>query len=104
MTRKRVRESLIQSVCEPCFYCEGKGYIRSRQSIAYEILRELQREATMSRTKKLKVIAHPDVAQMLFDEERSAIENLESKYHRSIEIQANPQLHHEQYEVYAGDD
>ena len=104
MTRKRVRESLIQSVCEPCFYCEGKGYIRSRQSIAYEILRELQREATMSRTKKLKVIAHPDVAQMLFDEERSAIESLESKFHRSIEIQANPQLHHEQFEVYTSDD
>ena len=104
MTRKRVRESLIQSICEPCFYCEGKGYIRSRQSIAYEILRELQREATMSKGKKLKVIAHPDVAQLLFDEERSAIENLESMFHRSIEILANPQLHHEQFEVYAGDD
>ena len=103
MTRKRVRESLIQSICEPCFYCEGKGYIRSRQSVAYEILRDLQREATMSKGKKLKVIAHPDVAQLLFDEERAAIENLEILFHRSIEIQANPQLHHEQFEVYTSD-
>ena len=58
----------------------------------------------MSKGKKLKVIAHPDVAQLLFDEERSAIENLESMFHRSIEILANPQLHHDQFEVYAGDD
>lgn len=103
MTRKRVRESLIQSLCEPCFYCEGKGYIRSRQSIAYEILREMQREASIAPSRKITVIAHPDVAQLLFDEERSAIEQLEGKLHRSIEIHANPQLHHEQYEVYAND-
>ncbi|MGN1072475.1 MAG: ribonuclease E/G [Bradymonadia bacterium] len=100
MTRKRVRESLIQSLCEPCFYCEGKGYIRSRQSIAYEILRELQREAAMCRGRRITVVAHPDVAQLLFDEERGAIEKLEGVIHRSIEIHANPQLHHEQYEVY----
>jgi ribonuclease G len=103
MTRKRIRESLIQCLCEPCFYCEGKGYIRSRQSVAYEILRELQREAAVTRGKKLTVIAHPDVAQMLFDEERSAIEELESKIRRTIEIHASPQLHHKQYEVYVED-
>ncbi|MBO4350039.1 MAG: Rne/Rng family ribonuclease [Proteobacteria bacterium] len=100
MTRKRVRESLIQSVCEPCFYCEGKGYIRSRQSVAYEILRELQREATLGKSHKLTVMAHPDVAQLLFDEERCAIEALEATLHRAIEVHANPQLHHEQFEVY----
>ena len=103
MTRKRVRESLIQSLCEPCFYCEGKGYIRSRQSVAYEILRELQREAALTKGRKLTVIAHPDVAQYLFDDERVAIERLESVIHREIEIHANPQLHHEQYEVYTND-
>ena len=103
MTRKRVRESLIQSLCEPCFYCEGKGYIRSRQSIAYEILRELRREAAIVRGRKISVIAHPDVAQILFDDERGAIEELEGMIHREIEIHANPQLHHEQYEVYTND-
>ena len=103
MTRKRVRESLIQSLCEPCFYCEGKGYIRSRQSVSYEILRELQREAAITQGKRMCVIAHPDVAQLLFDEDRAAIEKLESKIHRTIEIHANPQLHHEQYDVYVCD-
>ena len=103
MTRKRVRESLIQSICEPCFYCEGKGYIKSRQSVAYEILRDLQREAVLSSRRPMTVIAHPDVAHMLFDEERSAIEALEQRLGRSIEIEANTQFHHEQYEVLCDD-
>ena len=103
MTRKRVRESLIQSLCEPCFYCEGKGYLRSRQSVAYEVLREIVREAGVTRSKRMVVVAHSDVAHLLFDEERGAIEALEAKYRRQIEIRANTQFHHEQYEVYAED-
>ena len=103
MTRKRVRESLIQSVCEPCFYCEGKGYIKSRQSVAYEILRDLQREAVTSSRAKITILAHPDVAHLLFDEERDAIEALEKQLERHIEIQANTLFHHEQYEVIVDD-
>lgn len=31
MTRRRVQSSLIKSLCEPCSYCHGKGYIRSKK-------------------------------------------------------------------------
>ncbi len=99
MTRKRVRESLIQCLCEPCFYCEGKGYIKSRQSVAYEILRDLQRELVGSSHKPITVLAHPDVAHLLFDEERMAIEQLEQRLGRKIDVQANTLFHHEQYEI-----
>lgn len=103
MTRKRVRESLIQTLCEPCFYCEGKGYIRSTQSVAYEILRELRREVSMVQSKTVHVVAHPDVAHLLFDEERAAIEAVETQSRRRVEIRANTQFHHEQFEVYMED-
>lgn len=103
MTRKRVRESLIQTLCEPCFYCEGKGYIRSTQSVAYEILRELRREVSMVQSKTVHVVAHPDVAHLLFDEERAAIEAVETQSRRRVEIRANTQFHHEQFEVYIED-
>ena len=43
MTRKRTRESIGQVLCEPCFYCEGEGYLKSKQTVCYEILRELER-------------------------------------------------------------
>ena len=44
MTRKRTRESLLHTLAEPCQYCEGKGYSKSRKTIAYEIFRELRRQ------------------------------------------------------------
>ena len=44
MTRKRVRESIGRTLCEPCPYCEGKGYVKGALTVIYEILRELQRE------------------------------------------------------------
>ena len=39
MTRKRVRESLARSLLEPCFYCEGRGHLKAKQTICYDILR-----------------------------------------------------------------
>jgi ribonuclease G len=40
MTRKRVRENLGRSLCEPCSYCEGRGFIKSTTTVCYEIFRE----------------------------------------------------------------
>src|SRR5206468_4477224 len=44
MTRKRTRESLGRTLNEACFYCDGTGHLHSRQTIAYEILRQIRRE------------------------------------------------------------
>lgn len=30
MTRKRTRDSLVRSLCEPCAYCEGKSYVKKQ--------------------------------------------------------------------------
>ncbi len=44
MTRKRTRPSLIKTVCEPCSYCDGRGYVKQRVTVAHEIMREIERE------------------------------------------------------------
>ena len=44
MTRKRTRESLGRLLHEPCFYCDGTGHLQSKETIAYEILREIRRK------------------------------------------------------------
>ena len=31
MTRKRTRENLVQTLCEPCSHCEGRSYVLSRE-------------------------------------------------------------------------
>ena len=102
MTRQRVRESIGRTLCEACPYCEGKGYVKSRATLAYEIFRELRRAMRDLSAERLTLVVHPDVAAILFDEERQGIEELERKFRKEITITARPVFHQEQYEIVPG--
>lgn len=99
MTRKRVRNSLSRSLCHPCPYCEGDGYIKSPTTICYEIFNEIRRKPSTALDKKVIVEVHPIIADLLYDEERQSIEALEKNIQKKIIIRADPNLHQEQYEV-----
>lgn len=43
MTRKRTRDTLIRTMCEPCPYCEGVGRVKSVETVSFEIIREVQK-------------------------------------------------------------
>lgn len=102
MTRQRIRENLTQILCEPCAYCEGKGYLRSKQTICYELFREIVREAGSILGDKIFVRVHTDVAGLLFDEERQGIEQLEKRLGKTIIVKAKHQFHQEQFEISGG--
>lgn len=99
MTRKRVRESIGRTLCEPCSYCEGKGYVKGRLTIIYEILRELHRELADLPAGPVTLLAHPRIAGLLVDEERSGLDALEQRFGRSVRINPHPEFHIEQYEI-----
>ncbi len=99
MTRKRIRESLGRTLCEPCPYCDGRGYIKSSRTMCYEVLRELRRAFSSADEKKALVTVNSVVADMLYDEERLGVEELEKEFQKKIVIKADPNLHQEQYEV-----
>jgi len=99
MTRKRVRESIGRMMCEPCSYCEGRGYIKSKTTICHEIFRELRREMLDSRGAKAMVSVNPQVADLLYDEERRGLEELERKFRKRITVRAKPGFHQEQFEI-----
>jgi ribonuclease G len=102
MTRKRVQEDLVRFLSETCPTCEGRGSVRSRQTVCYDIFRELQREAGRALGKEtLYVNAHPTVADMLYGEEFSMLEQTEQKVGRRVVVRALQHLHPERYEVYA---
>jgi ribonuclease G len=102
MTRKRVRESIGRTLCEPCPYCEGKGYVKSRTTMVYEIFRELRREIRDLPGYRLTLLVNPDVAALLYDEERHGIEELERRFEKQIAITARSGFHIEQFEVMVG--
>ena len=99
MTRKRVRESIGRMMCEPCPYCEGRGYVKSKTTICHEIFRELRREMLDIRGTKVLLSVHPQVADLLYDEERRGLEELEKKFKKRVTVRAKPGFHQEQFEV-----
>ncbi len=99
MTRKRTREDLRSQLTETCPYCEGKGCLKSPTTICYEIFREIYREAPEARAKQIIVCCHPSVADVLYDEERAWLEELEGRFGKRIQIKAVPDYHVEQFDV-----
>ncbi len=100
MTRKRVRESLVRTLLESCPYCEGKGTIRSVTTLCYEIFRKAERMAKHG-LKHIVITAHPQVAELLLDEEQQKLEEIEKAYGLEVTINEDPALHQENYEITA---
>ncbi|HVP28853.1 MAG TPA: Rne/Rng family ribonuclease [Myxococcota bacterium] len=104
MTRKRTRENLVQQLCEPCEYCEGRGYVLSRQSVAYKVLREIRKDLPRFRGRRIAIVVNSRVAEQLLGAERTSLAELERELGREIEVRARPSLHHEQFEVVSVDE
>lgn len=103
MTRKRIRPSLVSSLCEPCTYCEGKGYIKRKSTIAQEIFLALEREVFRNKTlaSNALVHCHSAVADWIYEEEQEALEAIEAKIQRPVVIKVEPLYHIEQFEIYS---
>ncbi len=101
MTRKRTRENLVQMLCEPCAYCEGKGYVLSPESVAHKVLREIRKDLPRFGGRRVVVTVHRSVAEQLLGHERASLEILERELGREIEIRARVELHQEQFEIAA---
>jgi ribonuclease G len=99
MTRKRTRENLSRTLSEPCTYCEGKGYIRAKSTVAYEIFRDLRRKRRFMTGDHVIVQAHPDVVRYLYEEERTSLEDLEKVIGRRISLKGRDDFHQEEFEV-----
>ncbi|MBM2838587.1 MAG: RNAse [Deltaproteobacteria bacterium] len=99
MTRKRVRESLNQALCEPCPYCDGRGRIKSKSTICYGIFRAVRRDNIELPGDKIMISVNPEIADILYDEESQGVEELETLLGKKIIIKARNTFHQEQYEI-----
>ncbi len=99
MTRKRSLENLTQVMCEPCLYCEGDGMVKSRRTICYEIFRKITRDAPKVNAKKVFIKVHPNVADMLLEEETLYIELLQKDTGKQFTIVPVRDSHISRYEL-----
>ena len=100
MTRKRTREPLTRIMCEPCYYCDGEGYIISKQSICYSIYREILRESQDMEGVRLTLRANPQIAELLHGEENHLIVALEKAIGKQIVIYPDTTYHLEEFDIF----
>ena len=99
MTRKRTTESLERQLCEPCHECGGRGTLKTCETIAYEIFREITRAVRQFEASQLLVIASPAVVNKITDEESASVAELEEFLGKEIRFQADDQYAQEQFDV-----
>jgi ribonuclease G len=99
MTRKRTRESLVHQLCAPCPACEGRGFVKTSETVCYEIFREILRQAGQFDFQELLVLAHQDVIERLLDEESTALGELEVLTGKPIRLQTEALYLIDQYDV-----
>lgn len=99
MTRKRTRDSLTRTLHEPCFYCDGTGFLLSKRTVAQEILRQMGRESDAIPGYSIVVNAHPSVCDLLEREESAAIADVSNRLQRRILVKEQPSYHVEQFDL-----
>ena len=99
MTRKRTKENIDRYLREPCFYCHGQGFLLSRTSVCHEAFQDLELQASENPEGQLRLFVHPQIRDLILDEGRTALEDLEKRLGRSIAIKSDESLHLEAHVV-----
>ena len=99
MTRKRTRESIEHILCSGCPTCEGRGSVKTVETVCFEILREITRVNRAYDADNFVVYASPFVAEALLGDESHALAELEVFIGKQVRVQAEPLYIQEQFDV-----
>lgn len=99
ITRKRTRESLAHVLCEPCPTCQGRGEIKTAQTVCYEVQREIVREARQFDAKGYRILAAQPVIDMFLDEESQSLAMLVDFIGKPISLSVESTYTQEQFDV-----
>jgi ribonuclease G len=100
ITRKRTKQALERTLCQPCPSCTGSGMVKSIPTLCYEIQTEARKMAPDMSSGSITLRVHPEIGKALKTRESLLIEELERWTKKSVIIQADPTLHWEQYDIY----
>jgi ribonuclease G len=99
ITRKRVKQSLERTLCIPCPYCEGSGYVKSVQTVMGEILQEAQKIARAVEGNDVTLRVNPEVAKVLKSSKNTYLQELEEILGRTVLVKSDPLLHQEKFDL-----
>ncbi len=99
ITRKRVKQSLERTLCVPCTYCEGAGYVKSPLTLVGEILTEAHKIARAVEGKDVMLRVSPEVAKLLKSNQNTYLQELEEILGRTVIVKSDPLLHQEKFDL-----
>ncbi len=99
MTRKRTRESLAHVLCEPCPVCQGRGELKTAQTVCYQVLRELLREARQFDAREFRILASQQVIDLFLDEESQSLAMLSDFIGKAVSLHVESQYNQEQFDI-----
>jgi ribonuclease G len=99
MTRKRTRESLEHVLCEPCAACDGRGAVKTAQTVCYEVLREILREARQFNAREYRILASQSVIDLFLDEESQSLAMLGDFIGKPVSMQVETSYGQEQFDI-----
>jgi ribonuclease E len=100
ITRKRVKQSLERTLCQPCPYCSGSGMVKSIATTCYSIYHEIEKmQGYLDDRSDLMVRVHPDVARALRESESVVIDEIKHVLRRDVIIKSDPTLHIEHFNI-----
>ena len=86
-------------LCEPCPTCHGRGELKTAQTICYEILREIVREAKQFNAREFRILASQKVIDMFLEEESQSLAQLGDFIAKPISLQVETVYKQEQYDI-----
>lgn len=104
MTRQRARESLYQTLFVQCPYCAGSGLVKSHQSIAIEIEREMRRLALKKKEATLQLTIHPELYNHITKHDTDHLEQMAQKWKAKLAIEVDDTYHINEYSFFSGRD
>ena len=99
MSRQRLRPGMLEATTKECPHCLGTGLVRSDDSQALSILREIEEEAIRKRTKEIHATVPVGISNYLLNHKRENIALIESQYGISIIIEASSTMIGTEYEL-----
>ncbi len=99
MSRQRLRPGMLEATTKPCPHCHGMGVIRSDDSLALAILREVEEEALRGRADEITIRAPVDIANYLINAKRRHIGQIEHRNNVLVVIIGDPTLVSPNFEI-----
>jgi ribonuclease G len=99
ITRKRTRDSLKHQLCRPCEACDGRGHVKTPETVVFELFREISRYGRRSGVHEILVLACPDIIDQLLDAQAAAFQAVCAENGVAARLQAEALYGPEQFDV-----